>query len=181
MIHSTADVSPEAVLGKNVKVWHQSQVREKVIIGDNCILAKNVYVDKDVVIGKNCKIQNNSSLYHGALLGDGVFIGPHCVLTNDRYPRAVTVDGDLKQDTDWEEGKVVIKGGASLGAGVIVLPGVTIGKYALVGAGSVVAKDVPDFGLVYGNRAELRGFVCKCGKKLAVGKIGGEMCEECLE
>ena len=180
MIHETADVSKSATIGNDVKIWHHAHVREDVVIGDNCILAEKVYVDKGVVIGNNCKIQNRSSLYHGSVLGNGVFIGPHCVLTNDRYPRAINNDGSVKSDSDWEEGKIMIREGASLGAGVIVLPGVTIGKYALIGAGTVVVRDVPDYGLVYGNRGELRGYVCKCGRKLSVGKLGGENCEECL-
>ena len=175
-IHSTADVSPEAKIGNNVKIWHQAQVREGAVIGDNCILAKNVYVDKGVIIGANCKIQNNSSLYHGVTLERGVFIGPHCVTTNDRQPRAINSDGTLKKDRDWEEGKIVIKEGASLGARVVVLPGVTIGRFALIGAGSVVTKEVPDFGLVYGSPARLVGYVCVCGKKLEEGQKAGEKC-----
>ena len=165
MIHPTADVSSEAKIGENVKIWHQSQVREGASIGDNCILAKNVYIDKEVSIGNNCKIQNNCSIYHGVTLESGVFIGPHCVFTNDTNPRAIDSKGNLKNDSDWNEGKILIKEGASVGARVVVVPGVTIGRYALIGAGSVVTKDVPDFGLVYGNPAKLHGYVCKCGKK----------------
>src|SRR3989344_63498 len=179
MIHSTAEVSAKAVIGVNVHIWHHAQVRENAIIGDNCILAKNVYVDQNVVMGANCKIQNNCSLYHGSMLENGVFIGPHCVLTNDKYPRAINPDGSLKGNNDWEEGKILIKEGASLGARVVVVPGITIGKFAMVGAGSVVTKDVPDFGLVYGNPARLNGFVCKCGMKLEERKKVGEKCEEC--
>ncbi|MBS3165663.1 N-acetyltransferase [Candidatus Woesearchaeota archaeon] len=179
MIHSTAEVSAKATIGANVHIWHHAQVRENAIIGDNCILAKNVYVDQNVVMGANCKIQNNCSLYHGSMLENGVFIGPHCVLTNDKYPRAINPDGSLKGNNDWEEGKILIKEGASLGARVVVVPGITIGKFAMVGAGSVVTKDVPDFGLVYGNPARLNGFVCKCGMKLEEGKKSGQKCEEC--
>ncbi len=179
MIHPTADVSSEAKIGDNVKIWHQAQVREGAVIGNNCILAKNIYVDEKVIIGSNCKIQNNSSLYHGAVLENGVFIGPHCVLTNDKIPRAIKLDSSLKNNADWEEGKILIKEGASLGARVVVLPNITIGQFAMVGAGSVVTKDVPDFGLVYGNPAKLQGYVCKCGRKLEKGKEAGDNCDLC--
>ena len=96
-------------------------------------------------------------------------------------PRAINPDGTLKQDADWVEGKILIKEGTSLGMGVKVLPNVIIGRFSLVGAGSVVTKDVPDFGLVYGNPARLQGYVCRCGRKLEEGKEAGEWCGECLK
>ncbi|MBS3123682.1 N-acetyltransferase [Candidatus Woesearchaeota archaeon] len=184
MIHPTADVSPQAKIGSGVRIWHQSQIREEAEIGDNCIISKNVYVDKGVKIGQNSKVQNNCSLYHGSVLENGVFIGPHCVLTNDKNPRAINADGSLKNDSDWEEGKILIKEGASLGARVVILPGITVGQFAMIGAGAVVTKDVPDFGLVYGNPARLMGFVCRCGRKLSKQseeKRSGEWCEKCVE
>lgn len=179
MIHPTAEVSDRCAIGNGSKIWHQAQVREEAAIGNSCIIGKNAYIDKKVVIGNNCKVQNNCSLYHGVTLEDGVFIGPHCILTNDKFPRAVTPDGKLKGDTDWAEGKILVKEGASLGAGVIILPGVTVGRWTMVGAGSVVTKDVPDFGLVVGNPARLVGFVCKCGRKLEEGKKEGDCCSYC--
>lgn len=181
MIHFTAEVSSEARIGKNTRIWHQAQVREKAIIGENCIIAKNVYIDKEVVLGVNCKIQNNSSLYYGTKLENGVFIGPHCILTNDKLPRAINPDGTLRQDTDWKPQPILVKEGASLGARVVVLPGVTIGRFAMIGAGSVVTKDVPEFGLVYGNPARLQGYVCKCGKKLETYQEPGQQCKECFK
>ncbi|MDP3989949.1 MAG: acyltransferase [archaeon] len=179
MIHQTAEVSTNAQLGENVKVWHHSQIREGAKIGNNCIIAKNVYVDKDVKIGNNCKIQNNSSIYHGTTLENGVFVGPHVVFTNDSYPRAITKEGKLKTDSEWEVGTVLVKEGASIGARTVVLPNVVIGKFALIGAGSVVTKDVPDYGLVLGVPAKLVGFVCSCGRKLEKGKEAGMNCGDC--
>lgn len=166
MIHPTADVSAEAEIGEGTKIWHQAQVREGARIGRECIIGKGVYIDRDVVIGDRVKIQNGASIYHGVTLEDGVLIGPHACLTNDKIPRAITPDGDLKCDADWNVGQVRVQYGASVGAGVVVLPGVTIGRFAMVGAGAVVTKDVPDQGLVVGNPAKLVAYVCKCGRKL---------------
>ena len=164
-IHPTADVSKQAKIAKNTKIWHFAQVRENASIGQNCILGKNVYVDHDVKIGNNVKIQNNSSVYYGSEIEDGVFIGPNACLTNDKNPRAITENGKLKQDKDWKVDKILIKNGASIGAGSILLPGITIGEFAMIGSGSVVTKDVPDYGLVYGNPAKLQGYVDKKGNK----------------
>lgn len=167
MIHPTADVSPKAVLGTNTKIWHQAQVREGVVLGDNCIVGKGVYIDFGVHIGHNVKIQNYALVYHGATLEDGVFIGPHACLTNDRLPRAINPDGSLKADADWEVGPIHIAYGASIGARAVILPGVTVGRFALVGAGAVVTHAVPPHGLVVGTPARLVGYVCRCGRKLA--------------
>ncbi|MBI4361404.1 N-acetyltransferase [Candidatus Micrarchaeota archaeon] len=169
-IHPTADVSPKANLGDGTQVWHQSQIRENASLGKNCIVGKNVYIDFDVKIGDFCKIQNNCSIYHGASLGNGVFVGPHCVITNDRFPRAVNPDGSLKSGSDWQVSTTHIKDGAALGAGTILVCGVTVGKWAMTGSGSVVTKDVPDHGLVVGNPARVMGFVCACGHKLKLDK-----------
>jgi UDP-2-acetamido-3-amino-2,3-dideoxy-glucuronate N-acetyltransferase len=165
-IHPTADVSPRATLGPGTKVWHQAQVREGAVLGRNCILGKGAYIDFDVQIGDNVKIQNRASVYHGVTLENGVFVGPHAIFTNDKMPRAINPDGSLKSDDDWELGHIVVKEGASIGAGAIIVTGVTIGHFAMVGAGAVVTKDVPDYGLVYGNPARLHGYVCPCGHKL---------------
>jgi len=152
------------------------------VIGKNCILGKGVYVDFGVRIGSNVKIQNYASVYHSSIIEDGVFIGPDVSLLNDKIPRAVNPDGSLKGKSDWEVSETRIKKGASIGAGSVVLPGVTVGCWAMVGAGSVVTKDVPDQGLVYGNPAKLEGFVCKCGKKLKTRSCKKEtelICDEC--
>jgi len=157
-VHPTAEVSTEAEIGEGTKIWHQAQVREGVKIGKNCILGKSVYVDKNVKIGNNVKLENRVSVYQGVTIEDDVFVGPHVTFTNDLYPRAFV--------RDWKIVPTLVRKGASIGAGSVILCGVTIGEYAMIGAGSVVTKDVPAHALVYGNPARIKGFVCRCGKKL---------------
>jgi UDP-2-acetamido-3-amino-2,3-dideoxy-glucuronate N-acetyltransferase len=168
MVHPTAEVSPKAQIGAGTRIWHQAQVREGAVIGENCILGKGVYVDFGVVIGDNVKIQNSALVYHGVTLEDAVFIGPHACLTNDRLPRATKADGRLKTEDDWTMEPILIRYGASIGAGAIVLPAVTIGRFAMVAAGAVVTRDIPDHGLVMGVPARLVGYVCQCGERLAL-------------
>lgn len=171
-VHPTADVSAEAVIGPGTSIWNQAQVRERARIGVGCVIGKNVYVDFDVVIGDRVKIQNNASLYHGATIEDGVFIGPHVCLTNDRLPRAINRDGSAKTDADWQVGPIRVRRGAALGAGSVIVPGVTVGQWALVGAGSVVTADVADYALVVGNPARRIGSACPCGEPLRDGPDG---------
>lgn len=178
-IHPTADVSPRAVIGEGTSIWHQCQVREDANIGEQCILGKNVYVDFGVQIGNRVKIQNNCSVYHGVTLEDGVFLGPHVVLTNDMYPRAINPDGSLKSNDDWEVGPIRICYGASVGARTVILPGVTVGRFALIGAGAVVTHDVPAHGIVVGNPARLIGYACACGHRLAAAGAGRLSCARC--
>jgi acetyltransferase-like isoleucine patch superfamily enzyme len=165
-VHKTAEVSAKARIGAGTKIWNNAQVREDVSIGSECILGKNVYIDAGVKIGNRVKIGNNASVFKGSVVEDCVFLGPHCCLTNDKYPRAVNPDGSLKSEKDWKISGVVVGEGASIGAGAILLPGVKVGEWAMVGSGAVVTKDVPAFGLVYGNPAELHGMVDKSGKKV---------------
>ena len=165
-LHPTAEVSTEAMIGPGTSIWHQAQVREGARIGTNCIIGKGVYIDEGVQIGNNVKIQNYVSIFHGVSINDGVFIGPHVCFTNDLCPRAVNPDGSLKTASDWELSETLIRQGAALGANSTILCGVTIGRWAMVGAGSVVTRDVPDYGLVWGNPARLRGFVGPTGKSL---------------
>jgi len=173
-IHPTADVSDQAEIGDGTSIWHQAQVREGVHVGRNCILAKGVYVDAGVTIGDNVKVQNYVSIYHGVTIEDGVFCGPHCVFTNDKRPRAINPDGSLKAADDWTLSKTLVRRGASIGANAVIVCGATVGAWAMIGSGSVVSRDVPDYGLVWGNPARLRGFVCPCGTRLLKEEGGSE-------
>ncbi|MCJ7787033.1 acetyltransferase [Patescibacteria group bacterium] len=161
--HSTAEVSDGAKIGKNTKIWHYVQVREGAQIGANCILGKGVYIDFGVKIGNNVKIQNGVDIYHGVTIEDGVFIGPHVCFTNDKHPRAIDGKGKLKGADDWQVEETLVKKGASIGANSTVLSGITIGEYAMIGAGSTVTKDVPQHALVYGNPTRIHGRVDKGG------------------
>ncbi len=181
-IHPSATVSDQAKIGNNTQIWNQSQVREGVNIGENCILGKDVYVDFDVRIGDNVKIQNGSYIYHGTVIEGGVFIGPGVIFTNDLKPRAINPDGSIKGNDDWEVGESLVRYGAAVGAGSIILPGITVGRFALIGAGSVVTHDVPDHALVVGNPARQMGFVCKCAAGLeADDEAGAFHCPACGE
>jgi acetyltransferase-like isoleucine patch superfamily enzyme len=165
-IHATAEVSPAAVVGARSRIWNEAQVREGARVGSDCILAKGVYIDVGVMVGDRVKLENRVSVFQGAVLRDGVFIGPHTSLLNDRLPRAVTPDGQLKHRQDWQVRGVQVEEGASIGGGCTILPGIRIGRFAMVGAGSVVTHDVPAHGLVFGNPARLHAFVCECGTTL---------------
>lgn len=178
-IHPTADVSPDARIGEATQVWHQAQVREGARVGRDCVLGKGVYIDRDVVIGDRCKLQNRASVYHGVTIGDGVFVGPHAVFANDRYPRAVNPDGSLKSDDDWTVEPTLVHEGASIGAGAVVLPGVTVGKWAMVAAGAVVTADVPAYAVVRGNPARITGWACVCGRPLRARDTNMYYCERC--
>lgn len=155
--HATAEVSKQAKIGVNTKIWHFVQIRENAEIGKNCIIGKNVYIDREVKIGDNCKIQNNCSIYRGTVIKDGVFVGPHVVFANDKYPRAINDDGTLKMESDWKAGEITVETGASVGAHATILPDIRIGQFALIGAGSVVTKDVEAYSVVYGNPAKKHG------------------------
>ena len=178
-VHPTADVSPRATIGAGTRIWHQAQVREGAVIGTDCMLGKGAYVDSDVRIGNRCKLQNGVSVFHGFSLEDGVFVGPGAMLLNDKHPRAINPDGSLKSDEDWEVSEGVVEYGAAVGGGAVVLPGVRIGRMAVVGSGAVVTRDVPERGIVVGNPARLRGFACDCGHTLR--EVGAESyeCPKC--
>lgn len=166
MIHPSADVSADAVVGDRTRVWDQARVRERVVIGTDCIIGRGAYLDADVTVGDRVKIQNNALVYHGVTVESGVFIGPAAVLTNDRFPRAITVEGQLSGADDWDVAEIRLREGCSVGAAAVVVAGCTVGRFATIGAGAVVTRDVPDHGLVVGNPARLLGWVCRCGQRL---------------
>ena len=166
-VHPTAEVSPDAHVGEGSRIWRQAHVREHASIGETCNVGKGVYIDAHVRVGSNVKIQNHVSIFEGVTIEDGVFIGPHVCFTNDLLPRAITPDGKLKSADDWEITPTLVKYGASIGAGSVIVCGITIGEFALVGAGSIVTKDVPPHALVFGNPARHHGHVCRCARRLS--------------
>ncbi|WP_322821886.1 acyltransferase [Chloroflexus sp.] len=171
IIHPTATVDPQAQIGDNTRVWHWTQIREDVVIGSESIIGKGCYFDAGVRVGSRVKIQSNVSVFRGVTIEDGVFVGPHVCFTNDKTPRAINPDGTLKGLEDWTVTPTLVKYGASIGANATIVCGVTIGRFAMVAAGSVVTRDVPDYGLVMGNPARLAGYVCPCGVRLPGGPI----------
>ncbi|HZU70428.1 MAG TPA: acyltransferase [Ktedonobacteraceae bacterium] len=182
-VHPTAEVSPDAHIGTGTRIWRQAQVREHASIGETCNIGKGVYIDAHVRIGSKVKIQNHASIFEGVTLEDGVFIGPHVCFTNDLLPRAITPGGKLKSADDWEITPTLVKYGASVGAGSIIVCGITIGEFALVGAGSVVTHNVAPYALVFGNPARHHGYVCRCARRLShVEEESGRLvgwCELC--
>jgi len=180
VIHPTAEVEAGAEIGAGTRIWHHAHVRAGARIGSDCVLGYGVYIDTGVEIGNRVKLQNRVSVYRGVTIEDGVFVGPHATFTNDKLPRAVRPDGAPMTDADWTVTPTFVREGASIGAGCVVLPGVTIGRWAMVGAGAVVTHSVPDHGLVMGNPARLAGYVCRCGSRL---QWAGEawLCPACGE
>lgn len=172
MIAASADVDPGASIGDGCSIWHLAQVREGAVLGQNCVIGRGAYIDTGVHLGDNCKVQNYGLVYEPAWLGDGVFVGPAVVFTNDHFPRAVSPDGSLKSGDDWDHVGVTVKDGASIGARTVCVAPVVIGKWALVAAGSVVTRDVPDFALVAGVPARQIGWVGRDGTRLVQQQDG---------
>ena len=167
-ISDDAQVAGDASIGDGTQVWNLVQIRERAQIGAECIIGRGAYLGIGVRVGDHCKIQNNALVYDPAVIGNGVFIGPGAILTNDRLPRAISPSGELKQADDWDPVGVTIETGASIGAGAVCVAPVRIGAWAMVAAGSVVVRDVPDHALVAGNPARQIGWVGRDGRRMTV-------------
>jgi UDP-2-acetamido-3-amino-2,3-dideoxy-glucuronate N-acetyltransferase len=171
-VHESSYVDEPTHIGAGTTIWHFSHIMKNCAIGERCNLGQNVVISPGVIIGRNVKIQNNVSVYTGCILEDDVFCGPSMVFTNVINPRSHVVRRDEYKTT-------LVRRGASLGANSTVVCGVTIGQYAFVGAGSVVTRDVPDYALMYGNPARVRGWMCNCGLKLSLGATQGSDQTQC--
>ena len=167
--HSTAVVDKGAMVAPGCKIWHFSHIMNGAVLGQGCNIGQNVVVSPDVTLGKNCKVQNNVSIYTGVRCGDDVFLGPSMVFTNVINPRSAVVRKDEYKDT-------IIRRGASVGANATIVCGNSLGEYCLIGAGSVVTKDVPAFALMVGNPARRVGWVSRHGEKLRFDKDGFATC-----
>ena len=169
-VHPTSVIDENVYIGEGTKIWHFCHIQSGASIGYNCSFGQNVNVSNNVKVGNGCKVQNNVSLYEGVELEDYVFCGPSCVFTNDLTPRAKYPKGHAGYK------KTLVKQGASIGANATIVCGHTIGKWALIAAGAVVSSNVPDYALVMGVPARIRGWVCECGEilsdNLACNKCG---------
>lgn len=173
-IHSSSIVDEPASIGKGTKIWHFCHIMKDARIGEQCKIGQNVYIGPGVKIGANVKIQNNVSVYPGVILEDNVFCGPSMVFTNVINPRCEVVRNSpefFKQ--------TLVKQGTSIGANATIVCGITIGRYAFIGAGAVVTKDIHDYALVYGTPAVHRGWMCECGEKLNFSESSSTACAVC--
>lgn len=157
--HETALVAPTAHIGQDTRIWAFVNIKEDAVIGNGCNICDGCYVEKGAVIGNNVTLKNGVNVFEGVTLQDNVFCGTNVAFINDRYPRS--------RNDQWVLEKTCVKTGATIGSNATVLCGVTIGEYAVVGAGSVVTQDVADYTIVTGNPAHVKGYACCCGKKLA--------------
>jgi UDP-2-acetamido-3-amino-2,3-dideoxy-glucuronate N-acetyltransferase len=178
-VHPLARVEDDVEIGAGTFVWANAHLRRGARIGSSCVIGSDVTIDLGVVIGDRCKVQNAALLYSGLRIGNGVFVGPAVVFTNDRSPRAVMPDGQLRTEAQWAHGETVVGDGASIGASSTIVTGIRIGDWAMVGAGAVVTRDVPAFALVLGVPARPSGWVCACGARAE--RPGVMQCASCPE
>lgn len=170
-VHATAVIDEGCLIGKGTKIWHFSHIMPGCIIGDNCNIGQNVVISPEVVLGKNVKIQNNVSIYTGVICEDDVFLGPSMVFTNVTNPRSAV-------NRKNQYARTLVKKGASIGANATIVCGNDIGRFAFIGAGAVVTKNVPDYALVIGNPARQTGWMSEYGQKLVFDKQGKATCAE---
>ncbi len=170
-IHPSAVIDKGAVIGEGTTIWHFSHICGGAVIGGNCSLGQNVLVADNASLGNNVKVQNNVAIYGGVAVEDDVFLGPSCVLTNVTNPRS-----QVTRKSFYE--KTLIKKGATIGANATILCGITLGRYCFVGAGAVVTKDIPDYGLVLDNPGKLSGFMSRHGHRLTFNELGSATCPE---
>ncbi|MBN1039948.1 N-acetyltransferase [Clostridium botulinum] len=172
-VHESSYIDDNVEIGEETKIWHFSHIMSNSIMGEKCNIGQNVVISPGVKLGNGVKIQNNVSVYTGVICEDDVFLGPSCVFTNVINPRSF-----IERKSEYKQ--TIIGKGASVGANVTIVCGHNIGKYALIGAGAVVTKNIPDYALVVGNPAIVKGYVCKCGSKLDF-KNNKAICESCNE
>lgn len=158
-VHESSYIDEPCKIGEGTKIWHFSHIMKNSVIGERCNIGQNVVISPDVILGNDVKVQNNVSIYTGVICEDGVFLGPSCVFTNVINPRSFIERKD-------EYRKTIVKKGASIGANATIVCGNIIGRYAFIGAGAVVTKNIPDYALAVGNPAKIVGYVCECGNKL---------------
>jgi UDP-2-acetamido-3-amino-2,3-dideoxy-glucuronate N-acetyltransferase len=170
-VHPSSIVDQGAVIGEGTAIWHFSHICSGAVIGKNCSIGQNVLVADNAILGNGVKIQNNVAIYGGVTVEDDVFLGPSCVLTNVTNPRS-----QVSRKTLYE--KTLIRRGATIGANATIMCGITLGRYCFIGAGALVTKDVPDYGLVLGNPGKLSGFMSRHGHKLRFGENKQAICPE---
>jgi UDP-2-acetamido-3-amino-2,3-dideoxy-glucuronate N-acetyltransferase len=175
-VHESSYVDEPCTIGKGTKIWHFCHIMRESVVGENCNVGQNVLISSGCVIGNNVKIQNNVSVYSGVILEDDVFCGPSAVFTNIVNPRSqVPRKNEYKQ--------TLVMRGASIGANVTIICGVTLGRYCFIGAGAVVTRDIPNYAIAFGNPARIRGWICSCGMKLNLttssDSIDNAQCHSC--
>ena len=173
-VHESSYIDEGCRIGKGTKIWHFSHVMSGCTIGEDCNIGQNVVISPDVVLGRNCKIQNNVSVYTGVRCEDDVFLGPSMVFTNVRTPRC-----EFPRNTAADYKRTLVKRGASIGANATIVCGTTLGRNAFVGAGSTVTKNVPDYAVVYGNPAQIKGYMCACGDTIVPADAEKLECKRC--
>ncbi len=169
--HPTAIIDDGAIIGAGTGIWHFAHVCKGAVIGERCIFGQNTLVSDHVKVGNNVKVQNNVAIYGGTTIEDDVFLGPSCVLTNVTNPRSQVVRRSLYE-------KTLIRRGATVGANATIVCGITLGRYAFIGAGAVIAKDVPDYGFILGVPGRLKGFMSRHGHPLKFDESGIAICPE---